>query len=178
VHNGPSWDPIDPKNVQEWMDISYMAAALWMHDKTRRVDLSSTTFAGDLKDCRFLKKVDGDANVLGDLCFPQPWPKKWDPGMKLFEPMTSRADVKEQMEALQAEAAANAAKFAYAAANDADSILDLALDGGKRHYIPEHGIKTIAVGDIVAVWWNDTGEMRPGFATNGWVDCKVCGACF
>ena len=52
------------------------------------------------------------------------------------------------------------------------------LDGGKRHYIPEHGIKTIAVGDIVAVWWNDTGEMRPGFATNGWVDCKVCGACF
>lgn len=48
-------------------------------------------------------------------------------------------------------------------------------------FIPELGLASVAEADIVACWWDNTGEQHEGYPKSGWVDCKVlrkCGTTF
>jgi hypothetical protein len=55
----------------------------------------------------------------------------------------------------------------------APASLALARDGGSCHIVGSHDGRQVQPGDVVATWWNETGEARKGYPTTGWLTGRV-----
>jgi hypothetical protein len=109
-----------------------------------------------------------------DDVFPAPHPRGWS----VSGPIGGWGKVDEEAferdrEIFLAQRAANLAKHAAASELDRGALINIALDGGQRQYIPDPGDATIEGGDLVAVWFEDTGDVRVGTSLQGWVDSHV-----